>query len=84
MSESLPIPSPDMVHAARAHLTRRFGKGVEALLWETHHHPLPDVDAITKTIAAIRAAQASRQDPPNTTDLGAALTSGFHRAVGRE
>ncbi|TDC88177.1 hypothetical protein [Actinomadura sp. 7K507] len=67
----LPVPSPEMVHAARAHLTRRFGKGVEALLWETHGYPLPDVDAIAKTIAAIRAGLPD--DPPGSTDLGAAL-----------
>ncbi|MFG2085294.1 MULTISPECIES: hypothetical protein [unclassified Spirillospora] len=69
----LPIPSPEMVHAARAHLTRRFGKGVDALLWQEHDHPLPDVDAVAKTIAAIRAVHADGQQPPDPTDLGAAL-----------
>ncbi|TDD33083.1 hypothetical protein E1287_20485 [Actinomadura sp. KC06] len=69
----LPIPSPQMVHAARAHLTRRFGKGVEALLWEAREHPLPDVEAVDKAIAAIRAAHADGQEPPTATDLGAAL-----------
>lgn len=32
-----------------------------------------DVDAIAKTIIAIRAAHADRQEPPTPTDLGAAL-----------
>lgn len=43
------------------------------MLWETHEHPLPDADAIAKTITAIRAAHADRQEPPTPTDLGAAL-----------
>lgn len=68
----LPIPSPETVRAARAHLTRRFGRGVEALLWQEHHHPLPDVEAVAKAIAAIRAAHTHEQ-PPTVTDLGAAL-----------
>ncbi|CNF13994.1 Uncharacterised protein [Mycobacterium tuberculosis] len=62
-----------MVRAARAHLTRRFGKGVDALLWQEHHHPLPDTDAVAKTIVAVRAAHADGQQPPDPTDLGAAL-----------
>lgn len=40
-------------------------------MWEAHEHPLPDVDAIAKTIAAIRAGLAD--NAPDPTDLGAAL-----------
>jgi hypothetical protein len=69
----LPVPSPDMVRAARAHLARRYARGVETLLWEEHHQPLADIDAIAQTILAIRAAQAAGQPPPDATDLGAAL-----------
>jgi len=60
-----------MVRAARAHLTSRFGKGVESLLWETREYPLPDVDAIAKVIAVIRGGLGD--GPPDSTDLGAAL-----------
>jgi hypothetical protein len=62
-----------MVHAARAHLARRYARGVETLLWEEHHHPLPDTDAIRQTIGAIGTAQAAGEPPPEATDLGAAL-----------
>jgi hypothetical protein len=62
-----------MVHAARAHLARRYASGVETLLWEEHQHPLPDTDAIRQAIEAIHAAHASGEPPPEATDLGAAL-----------
>lgn len=57
-----------MVHAARAHLTRRFGRGVDALLWQEHDRPLPDVDAVAKALATIRAAHAdgANRPPPRT------------------
>ncbi|GAA2587506.1 hypothetical protein GCM10010411_20420 [Actinomadura fulvescens] len=46
---------------------------MEALLWEAHEHPLPDVDAVGKTIAAIRAAQDGEPEQITSQDLGAAL-----------
>lgn len=72
------------MRAARAHLARRYGTGVEALLWEARRYPLPDVDAVRKTIAAIRGGRAvpsqagdeagrARDDDPDSMDLGAAL-----------
>ncbi|MFC4907024.1 hypothetical protein [Actinomadura gamaensis] len=43
------------------------------MLWEAHRFPLPDVEAIARTIAAVRAAGPSGV-PPDPADLGAALT----------
>jgi type IV secretory pathway VirD2 relaxase len=60
------------VHAARSHLARRHSEGVEHLLWEEHDKPLPDVDAVRKTIASIRQAHAAG-DQPAAEDLAAAL-----------
>lgn len=74
---SLPVPSPAAVRAARAHLTARYGSGVQTLLFESYQHPLPDHEAIRKTIAAVHAHDAEtarhttdsgdeREDPPGT------------------
>jgi hypothetical protein len=42
--------------ARLACLNHRFGAGVQTLLWEHHEYPLPDAEAIAKTIAAVRTA----------------------------
>ena len=55
------------VSAARAHLTQRYARGVERLLWETEKHPLPDLDAVRVVIAAAADGQAE------ALDVGAAL-----------
>ncbi|WP_344259914.1 hypothetical protein [Actinomadura napierensis] len=62
-----PAPDPKMVRAARVHLTGRYAKGVQVLLWETYERPMPDVDAIE---AVIKAAEDGTAIGP---DLAAAL-----------
>jgi hypothetical protein len=76
-----PVPSPQMVRAARAHLARRYATGVEALMWEEHDQPLPDIDALTRVITAAHTTTnnhtttgpAGKGGPPAAIDLGAAL-----------
>lgn len=60
-------PAPDVVAAARAHVTSGYAAGVEELLWETRRHLMPDLDAIR---AVIDAAAEGRTSGP---DLAAAL-----------
>jgi hypothetical protein len=62
-----PVPTPEMVRAARAHLASRYAKGAAELMWEEYHRPLPDLDAIR---AVIDAARAPSPDRPATMDLG--------------
>jgi hypothetical protein len=62
-----------MVRAARSHLARRYAEGVAELLWREHGRPLPDVDAITKSIATVRQAQVAGEPAPIAEDLVAAL-----------
>ena len=69
----LPIPSPETVRAARSHLARRYAEGVEELLWQEHGRPLPDVDAIAKSIDAVRSARDAGEATPPAMDLAAAL-----------
>ncbi|TDD85158.1 hypothetical protein [Actinomadura rubrisoli] len=66
----LPIPDPDLVRAARQHLTSRFATGVEAVLWEMHKHPMHDLDAVTR---ALRDRPEDEQAGTTTMDLGAAF-----------
>lgn len=61
------------MRAARSHLAGRHAEGVEELLWREHGRPLPDVDAIVKSIAAVRRARTLGESPPLATDLTAAL-----------
>jgi hypothetical protein len=63
----VPAPSPDMVHASRRHLTERYAKGVDRLLWDTEKRLLPDLEAIALVNEAVAAGRAE------TLDLGAAL-----------
>ncbi|MFG2001173.1 hypothetical protein ACGFNU_18710 [Spirillospora sp. NPDC048911] len=79
----LPTPDPDMVRAARHHLTSRYATGVAAVLWEMHKHPMHDLDAITQVLKAARGddtdtaqgSQEESEDPPeaDAMDVGAAL-----------
>ncbi|HEX2313969.1 MAG TPA: hypothetical protein VHJ17_09555, partial [Thermomonospora sp.] len=57
-----PMPSPEMVDAARAHLTGRYAKGVDRVLWDTDNHPLHDLDAIRAVLAEAHDTSASGPD----------------------
>jgi hypothetical protein len=46
---------------------------VEELLWQEHGRPLPDVDAIAKSIDSVRRAQDAGEPTPLAMDLAAAL-----------
>jgi hypothetical protein len=69
----LPLPSPQTVRAARAHLARRYAVGVQKLLWEEHDQPLPDAQAVGRVTAAVERARETDEPPPAAIDLGAAL-----------
>jgi hypothetical protein len=68
---ALPVPSPDMVHAARARLAGRFATGVDALLWEAVRQPMHDAQAISSLVASARGGNDG--PPPGALDFGAAL-----------
>lgn len=78
---TLPVPMPEVVKAARTHLAHRYTNGVQALLWEEHQRPLPDVEAIGKVIEAVDAevhadegrAAAGTAPEIDAMDLAAAL-----------
>jgi hypothetical protein len=62
-------PAPDMVTAARRHLSTEFAQGVDRLLWDLEKRPMPDVDAINALLSA-----AKRSDRPvEALSTGAAL-----------
>ncbi|WP_433333502.1 hypothetical protein [Spirillospora sp. CA-294931] len=63
----VPMPSQEMVDAARTHLTGKYAEGLEQLLWETDKYPLPDLEAVRAVLAVTGR--------PDTTgpDLAAAL-----------
>lgn len=63
-----PAPSPEMVTAARQHLTERYACGVDRLLWEAEKRPMPDAAAIQAAVCA--AAAGDRLD---ALTVGAAL-----------
>jgi hypothetical protein len=50
------------VRAARTHLTGRFARGVEALLWDSCKRPLADVDAVAAAINAAESGEATDMD----------------------
>jgi 2-hydroxychromene-2-carboxylate isomerase len=60
-----PVPVPQLVTAARQHLTERYAAGVYQVLWQTEQRPMPDPDAVKAVIAADGGA-----DP---LDIGSAL-----------
>jgi hypothetical protein len=66
----LPVPSPDMVHAARARLAGRFSTGVDALLWDAARQPMHDAEAISSVVSS---AHGEDGPPPAALDFGAAL-----------
>jgi hypothetical protein len=61
-------PEPGLVTAARAHLSQRFARGVQEVLWEGRGIPMPDQDAIAQVIKAAAAG-----DSLSAEDLAAAL-----------
>ena len=69
----LPVPAPEQVHAARAHLTSLHADGVDAVMWEARRHPMPDDAAIGAVIAASQAAQAGAGVQPGPLEVAAAL-----------
>jgi len=66
----LPVPSPDMVRAARARLAGRFSAGVDALLWEEAGQPMHDAQAISSVVSR---ADGTNGPAPRALDYGAAL-----------
>lgn len=61
-------PEPGLVTAARAHLSQRFARGVQEVLWEGRGMPMPDQDAIAHVIKAAAAGESLSAE-----DLAAAL-----------
>jgi hypothetical protein len=62
-----PVPSAEMVTAARRHLTERYATGVDRLLWDTEKRFMPDLDAVRAVIAAVESGQVA------AVDVGACL-----------
>lgn len=52
-----PAPAPEMVTAARRHLSDRYAAGVDRLLWDNDKRPMPDLDAVTAVIGAAGHAE---------------------------
>lgn len=48
-----------MVDAARNHLSGRYARGLEKLLWEMERYPLPDLDAIRAVLAVVDSQEAA-------------------------
>ncbi|MEW9550224.1 hypothetical protein [Nonomuraea sp. NPDC050783] len=57
-----PAQPPELVRAARAHLTDRYATGVNRLFWQTRKQPMPDVEAITEAIGAASRGRAAEPD----------------------
>jgi glycine/D-amino acid oxidase-like deaminating enzyme len=55
-------PAPRLVRAARTHLTSRFARAAERLLWEEHQAPLPDTEAAEAAVSAAEQGQATGPD----------------------
>ncbi|HZR48111.1 MAG TPA: hypothetical protein VFB06_01190 [Streptosporangiaceae bacterium] len=47
-----PAPAPEMVDAARRHLTGQYASGVDLLLWDLEKRPMPDGDAVQAVVSA--------------------------------
>lgn len=62
-------PVPDMVTAARRHLSSEFAQGVDRLLWDLEKRPMPDVDAVNAVVGTARRSQR----PVDALSIGAAL-----------
>ena len=69
----LPVPSPDVVSAARAYLTPRYAVGLDDFLWDSEQRPLPDLAAIDAVIGASGRAEAGAGDQPSTMDIAAVM-----------
>jgi hypothetical protein len=70
-----PTPAPEMVAAARRHLTGRYAAGVDRMLWEGGKRPMPDPDAIAAVITA--AGQATALDIASALVLVQAVRLGL-------
>ncbi|MCK2216107.1 hypothetical protein MF672_020220 [Actinomadura sp. ATCC 31491] len=57
-----PAPPPDLVRAARAHLSDRYATGVDHLFWQARGQPMPDTTAITEAASAALAGRAAEAD----------------------
>ncbi|MEU5884293.1 hypothetical protein [Spirillospora sp. NPDC047279] len=64
----VPGPAPELVKAARTHLTRRFARGLDGVLWEESKRPMSDTDAVSQLLAA-----AARGEDLSGPDVAAAL-----------
>ncbi len=63
-----PVPSPEVVTAARQHLTSRHADGVSRLFWDLEQRPMPDADAVRAVLSA-----AKGEATVEALDVGAAL-----------
>lgn len=63
-----PAPSPEMVAAARRHLTDVYCRGVDRLLWDTEKRLMADSQAVRAVLAA-----AAGGEVVDALDLGGAL-----------
>jgi hypothetical protein len=61
----VPVPAPQLVAAARQHLSGRYAAGVDRVLWDAEKRPMSDSAAVQAVIAA-----NSRAEP---LDLASAL-----------
>lgn len=61
----IPAPVPQLVAAARQHLSKRYAAGVDQVLWDAEKRPMPDPAAVRAVITA-----GSRAEP---LDIASAL-----------
>jgi 2-hydroxychromene-2-carboxylate isomerase len=54
----IPVPAPQLVAAARQHLSERYAAGVDRVLWDAEKRPMPDSAAVRAVIAANSSAEA--------------------------
>jgi hypothetical protein len=69
----LPVPSPDVVSAARAYLTPRYAVGLDDFLWDSEQRPLPDLAAIDAVIGACTRVEAGAGGQPPAMDIAAVM-----------
>ena len=62
MSDDVPMPSQEMVEAARNHLTGKYARGLDQVLWESDKYPLPDLEAVRAVLAVVHNQTATGPD----------------------
>lgn len=62
MSDDVPMPSQEMVEAARNHLTGKYARGLNQVLWESDKYPLPDLEAVRAVLAVVHNQAATGPD----------------------